>query len=91
MEQSGRRIIWGSAPEFAWRNLENHENPQVEYTVPPPAKLLGKIIDSGLANGFINHLYTQIGTTSNYSATANLHTSITTAPAKPFSTLLRLQ
>jgi hypothetical protein len=39
----------------------------------------------GLANGFIDHLYTQLGTTSNYSATANLHTlQITTAIAKPF-------
>jgi hypothetical protein len=36
-------------------------------------------------NGFIDHLYTPLGTTSNYSATANLHNSqITTAPAKPF-------
>jgi hypothetical protein len=39
----------------------------------------------GLVNGFIDHLYTRIGTTSNYSATANLQNSqITTAPAKPF-------
>jgi hypothetical protein len=36
-------------------------------------------------NGFIDHLYTQLGNTSHYSATANLHNSqITTAPAKPF-------
>jgi hypothetical protein len=36
-------------------------------------------------NGFIDHLYTPLGTTSNYSATADLHTlQITTAPAKPF-------
>jgi hypothetical protein len=34
--------------------------------------------------GFIDHLYTQLGTTSNYSAIANLHTlQITTAFAKP--------
>jgi hypothetical protein len=34
----------------------------------------------GLGIGFIDHLYTQLGTTSNYSAIANLHTSqITTA------------
>jgi hypothetical protein len=36
-------------------------------------------------NGFIDHLYTRFGTTSNYSATANLHSSqITAAPAEPF-------
>jgi hypothetical protein len=36
-------------------------------------------------NGFIDHLYTQLGTTLNYSATANLNDSqITTAPAKAF-------
>jgi hypothetical protein len=36
-------------------------------------------------NGFIDHLYTRLGTTSNYSATSYLHNSqITTAPAKPF-------
>jgi hypothetical protein len=34
---------------------------------------------------FIDHLYTRPGTTSDYSATTNLHNSqITTAPAKPF-------
>jgi hypothetical protein len=34
---------------------------------------------------FINHLYTRLGSTSNYNATANLHNSqIATAPAKPF-------
>jgi hypothetical protein len=39
--------------------------------------------------GFIDHLYTPVATTSNYSALANLHTlQITTAPAKPFSSLL---
>jgi streptolysin S family bacteriocin protoxin len=39
-----------------------------------------------LVNAFIDHLYTRLGITSNYSATANLHNSqITTAPAKPFS------
>jgi hypothetical protein len=39
----------------------------------------------GLENGFIDHLYTPLGTTSNYSATANFHNSqTTTAPAKPF-------
>jgi hypothetical protein len=33
----------------------------------------------------LTHLYTPLGTTSNYSATANLHNSqITTAPTKPF-------
>jgi hypothetical protein len=36
-------------------------------------------------NGFIDHFNTRLGTTSNYSATANLHNSqITTAPAKIF-------
>jgi hypothetical protein len=39
----------------------------------------------GLVNGFIDHLYSRLGNTSNYSATANLHNShITIAPAKPF-------
>jgi hypothetical protein len=39
----------------------------------------------GLDIGFIDHLYTPLGTTSNYSATANLRNSqITTAPTKPF-------
>jgi hypothetical protein len=34
---------------------------------------------------FIDHLYTRLGTTSNYIATANLHNlQITTAPAKHF-------
>jgi hypothetical protein len=37
----------------------------------------------GLANGFIDHLYTPLGTTSNYSAIPNLHIlQITAAPAK---------
>jgi hypothetical protein len=47
----------------------------------------GVTIDGGfgLDIGFIDHLYTRLGTTSNYSATANLHNSqITSAPAKPF-------
>jgi hypothetical protein len=39
----------------------------------------------GLVNGFIDHLYTALRTTSNYSIIANLHIlQITTAPAKPF-------
>jgi hypothetical protein len=39
----------------------------------------------GLDIGFIAHLYTQLGTTGNYSATANLHNlQITTEPAKTF-------
>jgi hypothetical protein len=38
----------------------------------------------GLDIGFIDHLYATLGTTSNYSANANLHNSqITTAPTKP--------
>jgi hypothetical protein len=37
-------------------------------------------------NGFIDHLYTRLGTTSHYSATANSHNSqTTTASAKPFT------
>jgi hypothetical protein len=36
-------------------------------------------------NGFIDHLYTRLGTTSNYGATADLHTlQITTANTKSF-------
>jgi hypothetical protein len=39
----------------------------------------------GLANGFMDHLYTRLGTTSNYRVTDDLHNSeITTAPAKTF-------
>jgi hypothetical protein len=39
----------------------------------------------GLDIGFIDHVNTRLGTTSNYSVTANLHNSqITTEPAKPF-------
>jgi hypothetical protein len=39
----------------------------------------------GLHIGFIDHLYTQLRTMSNYDATTNLRNSqITTAPAKPF-------
>jgi hypothetical protein len=39
----------------------------------------------GFMNWFIDHLYTPLGTTSNYSATVDLQNSqITTAPAKPF-------
>jgi hypothetical protein len=43
----------------------------------------------GLVHGFIDHLYTPLGTTSNHSATANLHKlQITTVPDTPFSSLL---
>jgi hypothetical protein len=39
----------------------------------------------GLVNGYIDHLYTRLGTTSNYNATAKLHNSqMTTAPFKSF-------
>jgi hypothetical protein len=42
-----------------------------------------------LVNGFTDHLYTRLGITSNYSATANLQNSqTTTAPGKAFSSLL---
>jgi hypothetical protein len=45
----------------------------------------------GLVNGFIDHLYTPLRTASNYSAIANRHTlQITTAPTKPFASLLWL-
>jgi hypothetical protein len=38
-----------------------------------------------MVNGFIDHLYTQLGSMYNYNAIANLHNSqITIAPAKPF-------
>jgi hypothetical protein len=37
-----------------------------------------------LANGFIDHLYRPLRTTSNYSATDTVHNAeIATAPAKP--------
>jgi hypothetical protein len=40
----------------------------------------------GLVNGFVDHLYTWLVSTSKYSATTDLRNSqITTAPAKPFS------
>jgi hypothetical protein len=42
-------------------------------------------------NGFIDHLYTPLETTSDYSSSANFQTlQITTANAKPFSILLFL-
>jgi hypothetical protein len=38
----------------------------------------------GFVNGFIENIYTPLGTTNNYSAVADLHNSqITTTPAKP--------
>jgi hypothetical protein len=41
----------------------------------------------GLVNGFIGHLYTRLGTTTNYSATVNLQISqINTAVAELFQT-----
>jgi hypothetical protein len=44
-------------------------------------------IDGAWIVGFIDHLYTPLGT-STYSAIADLHTlQITAAPAKPFSSL----
>jgi hypothetical protein len=48
-------------------------------------------IDEAWTAEWIDHLYTPLGTTSNYSAIAILYTlQITTAPAKPFSSLLCL-
>jgi hypothetical protein len=45
----------------------------------------------GLVDRFIDHLYTLLGATSIYNAIADLHTlQITTATAKPFSSLLCL-
>jgi hypothetical protein len=45
----------------------------------------------GLMYGFIDHLYTPLGTTRNYSAIADFHTlQIITATIKPFSSLLCL-
>jgi hypothetical protein len=45
-----------------------------------------------VVNGFIDHLYPPLGTTSNCSAIANVHIlQITTAPSKTFSSLLYLQ
>jgi hypothetical protein len=45
----------------------------------------------GLVNRFVDHFYTQPGTTSNYSATTNLHNSqITTAPSQPFPACLAI-
>jgi hypothetical protein len=42
-----------------------------------------------MMNGFIDQLYTTLGTTGNYSATANLQNSkITTPLVNPFSSLL---
>jgi hypothetical protein len=39
----------------------------------------------GFMNGFVDHLYTQLRTTSNYGAIADLETlQFPTAPAKPF-------
>jgi hypothetical protein len=39
----------------------------------------------GLMNGFIDHLYTPLGTTSDYRAIANFHIlKITITPAAPF-------
>jgi hypothetical protein len=53
------------------------------YSLPHTAAV--QSVATGLDIGFIDHLYTRLLNTSNYSATINLHKSrITTAPAKPF-------
>jgi hypothetical protein len=39
----------------------------------------------GLANGFTDHLYTPLGTTSNYSAIADFHTLQITSTHQVFS------
>jgi hypothetical protein len=45
----------------------------------------GAVFSAILVSGFIYYLYTQLGTRSNYSATANSYNSqINTVPAKPF-------
>jgi hypothetical protein len=42
-----------------------------------------------IGDGFIDQLHTPLGTANNCIAIANLHTlQITTAPAKPFSSLM---
>jgi hypothetical protein len=46
----------------------------------------------GWISDLLTPLYAPLGTTSNYSAIANLHTlQITTAPDKPFSSLMSRQ
>jgi hypothetical protein len=43
----------------------------------------------GLLNGFIDHLYTRLGTASNYSIIADIHTlQIATARVKPQSCIV---
>jgi hypothetical protein len=56
------------------------------------SRIRGVTIDGyRLVSEFIGHLYTPMETTINYSAIANLYNSrITTAPAKPFPSLLYL-
>jgi hypothetical protein len=50
---------------------------------------MGHYTGYGFFSGFIDHLYTPLGIASSYSAIADLHTlKITTAPSKPFSSLL---
>jgi hypothetical protein len=59
------------------------------YLIPIILSRVRAILDGffGLNIRFIGHLYTQLGTASNYNAVANLHTlQITTAHAKPFPT-----
>jgi hypothetical protein len=59
----------------------NNSTPDFHYIV---TYLGGVTINGfGLVNWFIDNLYTRLGTTSNYSAIANLHNS-EIATAKPF-------
>jgi hypothetical protein len=63
--------------------MGNHEVILEEYTTE------GEMSDCRrgfkLDVGFVEHIYTQLGTTSNYSIITDLPTlKITTAPAKPF-------
>jgi hypothetical protein len=73
-------------PKFYYR-FQNI-NCEPSKSCPPPTVPISvkcTVTGFGLVNGFVDHLYTPLGITSSYNATANLHNSqITTAPAKPF-------
>jgi hypothetical protein len=83
--------IVSELPSSSGRYLNPFFNPfrlhpiNVLFSVYSIVTCRGRLLTGvGLVNGFTDHLYTRLGTTSNYSATANLHNSqITTASAKP--------
>jgi hypothetical protein len=86
VEGSGRGLLRQNLPE----RTESHEYslPGGPVTRPGSETRTSYRRGFGLENGFIDQLYTRLVSTSNYSATANLHNSqITTAPAKPLSSL----